>query len=363
MATGYMPRLPNVKTVSITLLLLASAGLVPLQAQEDESRQAKLFDSEESLEITLSAPWQDLVRNSSYKGSYPATIEYRNAEGNTVQHQLTVERRGVLRQETCSFPPVKWRFEKDQVKGTLFQGQNSIKMVTHCEHSRRFEQYYRLEMLAYRIYNLLTDYSFRVRPLKVTYRDSKKDKVDEDRFAFIIEDDSDVAERNGLIKLETPRMYSSRLDKETISMFALFQLLIGNLDWSVLKGRDPEECCHNVKLIAAEHSQDSEPIYPVPYDFDAAGIVDAPYVGPPQGLGVSSITQRLYRGFCSHNGALPDARAKILANETAILDIVRNDEMLAGNFQRKPVKYLEKYFDMLRDDGEFNKQVVRKCRK
>lgn len=351
---------------AVTILLLGSACMQPLQAQEqeEETRLPKLFESEETLEITLSAPWQDLVRNDNYKGTYPATIEYRDASGNLVQHQLTVERRGVKRQEACDFPPVKWRFEKEEVKGTLFRGQKSIKMVTHCERSSRFEQYYRLEMLAYQIYNLLTDYSFKIRPLKVDYQDSKRDKIDDGRFAFIIEDDSDVAKRNDLKKLEIPTVRStSRLDQETISTFALFQLLIANLDWSPLRGPDPNECCHNVKLFATDPSQDSGTIYPVPYDFDSSGLVDAPYVGPPQGLGVNSVTQRLYRGYCTHNGTLPQARAEMLEKETAIMDIVRNDEFLTSNSKKKAVKYLEKYFEMLKDDKDFEKQVVRKCRK
>ena len=355
--------LQTVKALSVTLVLLATTGLAPLQAQEDEAKPAKLFESEELLEITLTAPWQELVRKPSYTGTYPATLEYRDAEGNTVQHQLTVERRGVKRQEACDFPPVKWRFEKDEVKGTLFRGQKSIKMVTHCKRAKRYEQYYRLEMAAYRIYNLLTDYSFKVRPLKVNYKDSDRGKADEDRFAFIIEDDSDVAKRNDLKKLVIPRAKSTRLDKETTSTFALFQLLIANLDWSALKGPDPEECCHNVKLIGNEPLQDSDPIFPVPYDFDSAGIVNAPYVGPPQGLGVNSVTQRLYRGYCTHNPTLQEARARILAKETAILDVIRNDETISKNSQKKALKFLDKYFDMLKDDDDFNKKVVMKCRK
>lgn len=333
------------------------------RAQEDAPKPPKLFESEEPLEITLSAPWQDLVRNDDYEGTYPATIEYRDDSGNLVQHELTVERRGVKRQEACEFPPIKWRFEKDEVKGTIFRGQKSIKMVTHCERAPRFEQYYRLEMLAYRMYNLLTDYSFKVRPIKVDYKDSKKGKVDDGRFAFVIEDDSDVAKRNDLKKLVLPSVRSTRLDQETTSTFALFQLLIGNLDWSALRGPDPEECCHNVKLIGPEPLKDSDPIVPVPYDFDSAGLVDAPYVGPPQGLGLNSITQRLYRGYCTNNHALPDARARMLDKETAIMDILRNDEFLANNFKKKSVKYLSKYFEMLKDDDDFNKKVVMKCRK
>jgi hypothetical protein len=358
-----LPRL--LKIFTMTILVSGVTGHPALLAQEqgEQPKPPKLFESEEPLAITLSAPWREIVRNEDYQGTYPATLEYRDASGNPVQLALTVERRGVKRQEACDFPPIKWRFEKDAVKGTMFRGQGSIKMVTHCERSSKFEQYYRLEMLSYRIYNLLTDYSFRVRPLKVDYVDSKEDKVDDGRFAFIIEDDSDVAKRNGLKKLEIQRVMPSRLDPETTSVFTLFQLLISNLDWSALKGPGTEECCHNVKPIAPRPLQDDDPIIPVPYDFDASGLVNAPYAGPPLGLGVRTVRQRLYRGFCIHNDLLPTTRAKILANETAIMGIIQNDEMLTNNIRNNSLKYLEKYFEMMRDDDDFEKEVVRKCRK
>lgn len=344
----------------LTALLTAPAGLV---AQEEEPKPPKLFESQDTLEITLAAPWQDLVRNKSYQGNYPATIVYRDPDGREMTHPLTVERRGIKRQDACRFPPIRLRFEKGDVKGSVFRGQTSLKMVTHCEQSQRFDQYYRLEMLAYRIYNLLTDYSFRVRPLSVTYKDNGGGKDIESRFAFLIEDDSDVAKRNDLKKLKIPRISHTRLERDLTGLFALYQLMIGNVDWSALSGPDPEECCHNVKLIANRPLEKGDPIYPIPYDYDSAGIVNAPYAAPPGGLGINSVTQRLYRGFCIHNDTLPGARELIRQNKTAILALINEDPVLNSGSKKKTSRYLEKYFDIIEDDKDFDRQVVRKCRK
>ena len=57
-------------------------------------------------------------------------------------------------------------------------------MVTHCKSNDRYEQYYMLEMLAYRIYNVLTDYSFRVRPLEVTYFQTGFEDQGEEKSGF-----------------------------------------------------------------------------------------------------------------------------------------------------------------------------------
>lgn len=348
---------------AIPLLLILLAGPTGLSAQEEASKPPKLFESEDTISFTLTAPWGKLVRDKRNQDPYPATIVYQDANGQQLTHPLTVERRGIKRQAACRFPPIRLRFDKSDVKGTVFRGQKSLKMVTHCEKSARFDQYYRLEMLAYRIYNLLTDYSFRVRPLVVIYTDSETGKDIEERFAFLIEDDSDVAKRNGLKKLEIAKVAPSRLEQDILSLFSLYQLLIGNVDFSPLSGPDPQECCHNVKLIAKEPLEKGDFIVPVPYDFDSAGIVNPPYAAPPNTLGINSVTQRLYRGYCSHNDTLEGARSKILDNKQAIMDVINNDPLLNASFKKKTARYLEKYFDIIADDKDFDKQVVRKCRK
>jgi hypothetical protein len=213
------------------------------------------------------------------------------------------------------------------------------------------------------MYNRITDYSFRVRPLSVTYVDSDSGEREEDRFAFLIEDDSDVAKRNGLKKLEVPKVLPNRLDPQTASEFALFQLMIGNVDWSPLIGPDPEECCHNAKLIAPRPLQDDDLIQPVPYDFDSSGLVDAPYAYPPANLGIRSVTQRLYRGYCAHNDTLPGARQTYLDKEAEILAVLDSDPRLGERSKKKAERFLEDYFDLLRSDSKFKRQVVRKCRK
>ena len=350
--------------IALTLTFLMTCLVAAnLEAQEEESKPPKLFSSEETLELTISAPWSTLKRDKKNQDPYPATLEYKDHNGQTVTHKLTVERRGIKRQEACSFPPIRLRFEKDEVKGSAFRGETSLKMVTHCKDSERFDQYYLLEMMAYRMYNLITDYSFRVRSLSVNYKDTVKGEVEADRFAFLIEDDSDVAKRNGLKKLEIDRIGPSRLEKTTVGDFSLFQLMIGNLDWSALKGPDPKECCHNVKLVAPRPLEKGDKIWPVPYDFDATGLVDAPYAEPPDHLGLKSVTQRLYRGYCVHNDALPAAREKQLALESEIMAVLDSDPRLAEREKKSAIRYMEKYFKILKDDKDFERATVKKCRK
>jgi hypothetical protein len=343
----------------ILLLLPANAALA--EEESTAPKPAKLFSSSETLTVTITAPWKDIQRKENYQGSYPAKIEFTDDLGNRAELAMTAERRGITRQIVCSFPPIKLRFEKEAVKHTTFRGQKSLKMVTHCNRGSIYVQYYLLEMLAYRMYNLITDFSFRVRPLSVTYVDSENGKQSGPVFAFLIEDDSDVAKRNDQKNLKIPKTKRSRLDAEQASNMALFQFMISNLDFASLTGPDPDKCCHNSKLMG--HDPDKDPVYPVPYDFDSSGLVNAKYAGPPQGLPVQKVTQRLYRGFCIHNPTMPEAKQRFLDNEQAIYALVNNEPLLTSSTKKKTLRFLGRFFEILKNNKDYQKKIIEKCRK
>jgi hypothetical protein len=347
-------------------LLMALFGQSSALAQDDENKAkpAKLFESDSVLEVTLSAPWRDIVRHEDVPGPYPATIEFTDDSGERVSLPLTVERRGLTRQRVCEFPPIKLRFEKGVAKGTVFRGQKSIKMVTHCDKGSRYQQYYVKEMLAYRIYNLITDFSFRVRPLSISYQDSERGSKQDPRFAFLIEDDSDVAKRNGLKKLDIPEISVAQLETQEASNFALFQYLISNLDWSALSGPGSKDCCHNAKLIGPDpETGETRPMYAIPYDFDSSGIVDAPYAAPPDKIPVNTVTQRVYRGFCAHNGSLEDAKQRFLDKESEIYALFKNEPQLKSRNANWAVKFMERFYETVNDPKDWQRKIIEKCRK
>jgi hypothetical protein len=353
----------KIEKVILSLLLAVALPLCAQEQQDGEPKPAKLFSSNDTLNVTLTAPWRDITRNEKNQDPYPAKIEYTDELGNTMTLDMTAQRRGLTRQRVCDFPPIKLRFEKEKVKGTTFRGQKSVKMVTHCKRPSRYEQYYILEMLAYRMYNLITDYSFRVRPLNVNYVDSKTGKTDESRFAFLIEDDSDVAKRNGLKKLEIPKIRPSQLEPKVTSEFSLFQYMIANVDWAALSGPDTKECCHNVKPIAPRPLTPQDKIYPIPYDFDSSGMVDTHYAAPAQGLPIRSVTQRLFRGYCRQNSTLEDARKHFLTQEAAIMALISDENRLNENTKKKTTKYIGRFFKTIKDPDDFERLIVKKCRK
>jgi len=354
---SVIQRLPGFPVGLIVAVCLA-AGLAATSVRASEP--VALFQSRDTVELTISAPWRSIVRDRENQDPYPATLRYVDESGGRENVELTVERRGKSRQRICRFPPIKLRFKKKDVEGTLFEGNKSIKMVTHCNNGRRWEQYYILEMLAFPIYNLITGRSFRIRPISVTYHDVDRDNDDGPRFAFLIEDDKLVANRNGLDKYDLASIRPDRLDPLESSRFALFQYLIGNEDWSSLGGPPGDDCCHNAKLIGPESGA---PLYALPYDFDSSGLVNADYAVPNEGLPISRVTQRMYRGFCVHNSTLEAAREEFLENRQAIYAIVEGEPRLRSRTRSHAIKYIDVFFDVLEGREMFDRLITGACRK
>ncbi len=341
----------------IAALMLLCA---PQARSETPDPPVPLFDEsrlhDEPLALEISAPWRRLRREPADEGPFPASLRITGQE---TALELVVEKRGVSRQELCSIPPIRLRFDEDGVEGTAFEGNRTIKVVTHCRRGDRWEQYVVLEFLAYRFYSALTELSFRVRPATVVYEDSERDNTDGPRIAFLIEDDRLVGNRHGLDKVDIAEIQSSALPTFETSVFMLFQYLIGNVDFSPLSAVG-DECCHNAKLIGNEDSLN--PLYAVPYDFDSSGWVDASYATPPANLPMRSVRQRLFRGFCRHNEGLTAARELFLARRDELYRILESETRLSSRNRRKSMDYLDEFFETLVDDGRFQSLITEGCR-
>ena len=65
--------------------VLAIQCLVAAHAQDsDAPKPAKLFDVEDTLAVTIKAPWRDIERKKKIQDPYPATIEYVDELGNSM---------------------------------------------------------------------------------------------------------------------------------------------------------------------------------------------------------------------------------------------------------------------------------------
>lgn len=346
------------KRSAIFVLLISTLLATPLAAKD--AKPPKLFDNSDEMKVTLSGPWDTIKRKKKVDALYPVQLTYTGADGQQHTIDAEVAPRGITRRlRVCKFPPLKIHFDKKKMKGTEFRGNKSLKLVTYCNVQGKYEQYYIKESLIYRMYNLLTDYSFRVKPMMIEYKDSDDDDSIT-RFGFLIEDTDDVAKRNDVEKLSVSKIPYTTLDPVTTSILSLFQFMIGNLDWAAYSGPKEDGCCHNSKLIGA--GVDINPKYGIPYDFDSSGLVNAHYAAPPEGLKVRSIRQRLYRGFCAYNDQLPQTVSLFNEKKTDILALVQNDPHLTDRNRKDVLEYLEDFYEIINDPKLFDRYIIDKCR-
>lgn len=343
-------------SIVLTGMLLAALSLA-----DEEPRPPKLFSETSEMKVTLSGPWRDIRNYIKKDALYPVQLSYTAIDGEQYTFDAEVAPRGISRRETiCDFPPLKIYFDKEKSKGTEFRGNKSLKLVTYCNTHPKYEQYYIKEYLAYRIYNLITEYSFRVRPMIIEYRDNGKKKSSISRFSFLIEDVDELARRNNLKELEIAKIPYKTLDPDEISKFALFQFMVGNVDFSTYQGPKGDDCCHNTKLIGT--GDNLIPRYSIPYDFDATGLVEAHYAYAPTALKLRHIRQRLYRGFCFANDKLPETIALFNQKRPEILELFRNEEHLKDHTRQRAIEYIEDFYKIINNPKELQQKIIDKCR-
>jgi hypothetical protein len=330
---------------------LAIAG--PARAQQAAK---PLFAADEPIHIVVQAPIPGLIRNRANESAIPGTLT--DPSGQALP--ITLALRGITRRtsEICDFPPLRVDFTAPPPATSLFAGQKKLKLVTHCRNAPSFQQYVLLEFAAYRMYNLLTPHSFRVRLANIDYRDANGRPI-VSRIGYFLEDLSDVAHRNGMKVVHAPdRIAVELLAPADAGRYALFQHMLANHDWSMRAGPVGKPCCHNAELIGIAAAGQT---IPVPYDFDFSGYVNAPYATPPAELSINSVRERFYRGYCVHNnGALAAAR-QMRAERAQIIGVLSQVPGLAPATQQKAASFLDRFFADIGTDADVSSKTLKRC--
>jgi hypothetical protein len=340
-----------------TLLSLAPLGLAaqaPTPAAETARRPARLFRDETPIVVTLAADFRDLFRDRdtlSVRRDSAALTFPMDSGPVTVPVQLATRGHFRLRSTTCDFPPLKVYFNKESVKKTPFGGNGSLKLVTHCGKGERYEQNLLIEHGIYRAYNRLTDFSYRSRLAKVTYADTKDPARTVTRYGFFLEDDDDMARRNGGKLFPMVGGALEEMDPALLDLMTVFQYLIGNTDWSVIMS-------HNVRLVQIEGQQS---FMPVGYDFDWSGIVSATYARPDAKLGTKHVRERVYRGACRPMDALQPTLQQVIERRDSILDAFAALPDLEPKRLRDIVGYLDEGFKTISRPQDFKHEQDRAC--
>ena len=317
------------------------------------NEEKDLFGSDEVLSITLKGNIRELLNDRATKSTYRSvTLSYLSKDSNAVTIPVQMKTRGHFRKikGNCKYPPLQISFPAD-VSGLspLFSGQTKLKLVMPCAG----DEYVVREWLVYKIYNLVTPKSFRARLVRIELHDIKSKKQQGPFYGFLIEDEKNMAERNKASAV-TQKLRPQETQQDAFLTMAVFQYLIGNTDWSV-------QYLQNIKLLKT----DSYPqVITVPYDFDHAGIVNAPYAQPAEELLMKSVQERRYRGYCMTDLKVfekPIALYNGLKND--IYNLYTKNNLLDEKYIKSVTRYLDEFYATINDPRAWQKDFAYPCDK
>jgi hypothetical protein len=353
---------PRMAGFATSALALAALALGSPGAASAHGGPKPLFASDAVLQLRIEAPFGDLLRSapSSTKG-YDAKLTVAGPAPETLA--ITLSPRGISRRSTdaCQFPPLRIAFKEKPGPDSLFKGQKELKLATHCRGEYNYQDYGLLEFMAYRLYNVITPLSFRVRLAEIDYVDAGSSSVRTHRRGFLIEDIDELAARNELKQVKTPKIDRTQLDPAATARSDLFQYMIGNQDWSDTAGPVGTHCCHNINLLA-KSATDTTGLLPIARDFDSSGLVNPPYALPPSNVPIRTVRTRFYRGFCQFNEQTKAAAQDMLAKRSALLDVVTGMTALTSRSRNSASQYLQDFFDEISDPAKLQQDILGRCR-
>jgi hypothetical protein len=335
-------------------MLIAAAYCLPAAAQEPVD-SVKFFLDETIIDVTLEMDLKDLLGKKQNERFLPAAITMAFKDGTVITEGIRVSVRGNFRKETCYMPGLKLDFH-NPTSPKLYK-LDELKMVCGCSGGGDNEQLVIKEYLVYKLYNALTPKSLNVRPMKITFKDAARKRKPYTQFGFLIEDIDNMARRNNMIEVEGTVFNTELTDRAQMTMVALFQYMIGNTDWSVPN-------YHNVKLIGPKGDNTTRPLV-VPYDFDICGFVDPPYATIDEQLqsSISSVRERLYRGFPRSMEELKAATQIFLDNKSQLYALISNNEWLTPKEKGKCTSYLDEFYKIISSDRDIQRAFIEGARR
>ncbi|MFI5160088.1 MAG: hypothetical protein ACHQHN_02370 [Sphingobacteriales bacterium] len=338
------------KRFSAAILFLSIVSVSSTYAQQVD--KIKFFQDTSMINATLTFNMKKVMAQKDKLGyKFPAAFSCKLDSSNINDHIL-IEVRGHFRRGYCYLPPLKLIYKKNP--SAAFYKLKMLKLVSACMPRKSDDQNLLKEYMIYKIYNMITDKSFRVRLLNMEYKDSSGVKKTITEHAFLVEDIGQLAKRNTCDDWTGRKFATERTDRRQMTIVALFEYMIGNTDWSV-------PVAHNIKLIHSKTDSLALPLV-IPYDFDFSGLVNAGYSTPDEQLGTTSVRERVYRGYQRTVGELNDV-INIYNQQKANIYAAINDFSLFTVASKKDmIGYLDDFYKTINDPSEMKTAFITNAR-
>jgi hypothetical protein len=344
--------------VLLIFLIILPITIYAQNSTESDSISSDLglFDEQNLLALKFNYSNKELKKETNDSTYIASELSYQNNDSTWTSLNIDLRARGNFRRNNCYFVPIKISIKKKDYKNTKFDGHKKLKLVVPCLLEKDRNDNILKEYLAYKFYEMISPYHFNTRlaNIELTELRGKKEKTHSIK-GFLIEDDKKIAKQfdGKIVERSIHPMAQEELNSIRCEFF---QFMIGNTDFSNLEQ-------HNAKLIYIDKD-----IYPIPYDFDMSGLVNASYSLVSETLtsksNISSVTQRMYRGFKRNPLLIEQVRQEFLKRKSDMFQIMDD---LKPKFEREnefenAKNYIQNFFNILANEKEFKTEILDQLR-
>ena len=287
----------------------------PVTAEEKESakrRTERLFGADEPLELTLTADFKATFKSRDTLNVKPqkATLTVKDSSGAPVAIPIEIAPRGHfrLRYDVCNFPPIRLIFPDRGSKGRRSPGRNPSSSARTATRRTRSTRDTRTRIRRVRDAEHDDGLELQGSLAKVTYVPAGEEKDAVTKYGLLIEDESDMAKRNG---------------------GRIFTVARRNLRATWTRDRRRRSACSPTssatrtgrctRCTTSGSCSTGGRYMPSRTTSTGPGVVFARYAKPDPRLGIPTVQDGLFRGPC----LTPDDLAPVLAkfNERTRQDI------------------------------------------
>jgi hypothetical protein len=312
------------------------------------------FASEGLLEMTLSFDIRGLVKTKQKPEYFDAMLTVKENDTDSISQKIKVKARGYFRCSFCAFPPIMLKFKNKNDESIQVSGK-TLKLVTHCNQTPKFDEYVLKEYLAYKLLNNLdSNYSFKTRLVRIHYVDINKSKNSYTAYGILIENETMLAQRNNAVIIKSDKFTPKDLNSIDMNRMALFNFMIGNTDWSV-------QMQHNIKILKSFNEPTGKGI-PVVYDFDYSGLVNTYYAAPFEELPIKTVTERYYQGICTGADELKPLIDEFAGLKDRMLGTIRDFPYLSKNDKKQAESYISSFYSLYRNQNYMISQLNSTCK-
>jgi hypothetical protein len=339
-------------------LILAAFPLIQIYGQSDlndtcrvsadnQNKSFLLFGSDEILTISISFDLTDFMHKAKRENSFDGIMTIHQAENDSIEREITVKYRGTFRFENCSFPSMQINFKKPVHAYCDSDKIKKLKMVSRCGTAKIYDEYGLREYLVYKLFNAITDTSYRVRLLSITFIDTKNRKKPVTQYGFFIEPLDILAARINADIVKSTNLTQVNIVPEVMDRVAIFNYMIANWDWSV-------PGLHNISVLKSRTIVDSGLGLSVPYDFDISGLVNADYSIPAEATGLKNARDRKYTGICRSKEVFESDLKNFLAKKAKLYSVVNDFPYLSEKSKKDIITFLNQFFIQIEKQKNLN---------